>query len=190
MFASIDAAIAATGRQPAVRFRIPDDASAIVSWNDLFHGAQCIDARALGDFVIAKGDGTAAYQLAVVMDDAAAGVTRVIRGDDLMDSTPRQVLLYRAMGLGQQAPGYCHLPLVVGSDGRRLAKRHGDTRLSYYRSLGIPSQRILALLARWCGIDPAGRCMTIGQVMEELTLEKLPRQAIVFSADDDARLKA
>ena len=78
-------------------------------------------ARDLGDFVIAKPDGTPAYQLAVVVDDAAMGITHVVRGDDLIDSTPRQILLYRALGLEEEIPQYMHLPLVVGDDGRRLA---------------------------------------------------------------------
>ncbi|CAA9376634.1 MAG: Glutamyl-Q tRNA(Asp) synthetase, partial [uncultured Phycisphaerae bacterium] len=95
-FASVAEARAATGREPAVRFRVPDDAeAAVVGWDDQFLGRRAVDARRLGDFVIAKADGTAAYQLAVVVDDADAGVTQVVRGDDLVDSTPRQILLYR-----------------------------------------------------------------------------------------------
>ena len=81
-------------------------------------------ARELGDFVIAKADGTPAYQLAVVVDDAAVGVTHIVRGDDLLDSTPRQILLYRCARIGRdRSRHYLHLPLIVGADGRRLAKR-------------------------------------------------------------------
>ena len=116
----------------------------VVEWDDRFRGPSRIDVvRQLGDFVIAKSDGTAAYQLAVVVDDAAAGVTEVVRGDDLVDSTPRQVLLYRALGLADRVPNYYHLPLVVGADGRRLAKRHGDTRLGFYRERGVAPGRVL-----------------------------------------------
>jgi glutamyl-tRNA synthetase len=106
----------------------------------------------LGDFVIAKGDGTPAYQLAVVIDDAEMGVTDVIRGDDLKDSSPRQALLYRALALSDRIPSYQHVPLIIGPDGRRLAKRHGDTRIASYREAGVPVGAVLSLLATWCGI--------------------------------------
>src|SRR5206468_1623714 len=90
-----------------------------------------------------------AYQLAVVVDDAAQGVTEVVRGDDLVPSTPRQLLLYDALGLA--APRFGHVPLVVGPDGRRLAKRHGDTRLSALRAAGVRPEALLGLLAWSCG---------------------------------------
>ena len=108
---------------PRARFAVPRE---IIEFDDQFAGPQRFDvARQLGDFVIAKADGTAAYQLAVVVDDAAMNITQVVRGNDLLDSTPRQILLYRALGLEDRIPKYTHLPLVVGADGLRLAKRHG-----------------------------------------------------------------
>src|SRR5688572_3290787 len=188
-FASIEAARAASGREPAIRFRVPDGDSSIIDWRDAFRGDQHVDARTLGDFVIAKGDGTAAYQLAVVTDDADAGVTQVVRGDDLVDSTPRQVLLYRALGLADRIPHYCHLPLVIGTDGRRLAKRHGDTRLSYYRSLGVSAERVLALLGKWCGIDDIGDECTLEELCRRLTLESIPSSPTVFTTEDDRWLR-
>src|SRR4051812_39560705 len=119
-FRTVDDARAATGREPAIRFRVPEGDAAVISWQDGFRGPQRVDAaRQLGDFVIAKADGTPAYQLAVVVDDAAMGLTDVVRGDDLVDSTPRQILLYGALGLIDRLPRYYHLPLVVGTDGRR-----------------------------------------------------------------------
>jgi glutamyl-tRNA synthetase len=159
-------------------------------------------ARELGDFVIAKGADTAAppasgrgrwtpaYQLAVVVDGAETGVTHVVRGDDLIDSTPRQVLLYRALGLADRVPAYYHLPLVVGPDGRRLAKRHGDTRLSFYRELGVTPGRVLELLARWCGMTPAGQPRTAADLLGHFNLADLPKSPVVFSAGDDAWLRA
>src|SRR5690348_14951475 len=152
-FKSLAEAQAAAGRPPAVRFRVPDGPAGVVAWDDAFRGRQEIDAaRQLGDFVIAKADGTPAYQLAVVVDDADMGITHVIRGNDLTDSTPRQILLYHALNLSGRLPSYYHLPLVVGEDGRRLAKRHGDTRVRYYRQRGVSAGRLLALFARWCGV--------------------------------------
>ena len=189
-FASAADARAAVGREPAIRFRVPDDAkAAIVAWDDSFRGPQQVDARTLGDFVIAKADGTAAYQLAVVVDDAEAGVTQVVRGDDLVDSTPRQVLLYRALGLTDRVPTYCHLPLVTGLDGRRLAKRHGDTRLSAYCALGVPAERVLALLAKWCGVEDAGASCTAQQLIGRVRLANIPPRPVMFTDADDRWLR-
>ncbi len=126
------AADAATlGNRPfAWRFRVGDGRYPFV---DGFLGPVDVDLKLVGgDFVVWKSSGTPAYQLAVVVDDAAQGVSEVIRGDDLVSSTPRQLLLYRALTL--TPPAFTHVPLVVGPDGRRLAKRHGDTRLATLRS--------------------------------------------------------
>ncbi len=134
------------------RFRLRGESPEFV---DGFRGTTRIDLGAVGgDFVVWKaprGDlpATPAYQLAVVVDDADQGVTEVVRGDDLIPSTPRQLLLYRALGL--TPPSFCHVPLVVGPDGRRLAKRHGDTRLSALRQAGVRAESLLGLLAWSCG---------------------------------------
>jgi len=175
----------AVGRPAAVRFAAPD---MVVAWSDEFRGPDhplaCNVARELGDFVIAKADSSAAYQLAVVIDDAEMGVTHIVRGDDLIDSTPRQILLYHALGLEANIPHYFHLPLVVGSDGRRLAKRHGDTRLSHYRDAGVSPGRILALLACWSGIEVAENeipTLTAAGLVGRFRLGRVPRQQIVFS---------
>ncbi len=185
-FASIEDATHAAGRSPAIRFR---SSSGPVAWDDLFAARQFYAevAAQLGDFVIAKADGTAAYQLAVVVDDAAAGVTHVVRGDDLLDSTPRQILLYRALGLASPIPTYAHLPLVAGPDGRRLAKRHGDSRLRAYRDRGVPAGRVRQLLARWCGID-VGEREPIEALLQSFSLERMPRGRIVYTPADEAAL--
>jgi glutamyl-tRNA synthetase len=186
-YASLDAARAAAGRAPAVRFAIPPGRR--VTFDDAFAGPRAFEpACDLGDFVIAKADGTPAYQLAVVVDDAAAHVTDVVRGDDLLDSTPRQILLYEALGLADRVPTYYHLPLVVGPDGRRLAKRHGDTRLSHYRDLGVPATRVVALLSRWCGIGGLGDAAAASELLGRFDMGALPRDAVAFTADDDAWL--
>jgi glutamyl-tRNA synthetase len=174
------------GREPAIRFAAPDRE---ISFIEQFAGTQRFNvARQLGDFVIQKADGTAAYQLAVVVDDLEAGITHVVRGDDLLDSTPRQILLYEALGKAARIPAYTHLPLVIGDDGRRLAKRHGDTRLAAYREAGVSRGRVLALLARWCGI--AGDCAKEPhELVADFHLDKIPSGPIAFSAADEAFLR-
>jgi glutamyl-tRNA synthetase len=182
-FKSVEEARAAAGREPAIRFRVPADP---IELNDAVRGRVRFDAPAmqLGDFVIAKADGTAAYQLAVVVDDADMGITQVVRGDDLLDSTPRQILLYRALGWERHIPTYTHVPLVVGRDGRRLAKRHGDTRLAHYRAIGVDAPRLLALLARWCGRD-GGNAVSLEHLLDQWNLDQLPRTRVVMTADDE-----
>lgn len=178
-YSSVQAAVDATGRPPAIRFRAPPGT---VSFHDQFSGMREYDVqRQLGDFVIAKADHTPAYQLAVVVDDADAGVTDVVRGDDLLDSTPRQILLYRALGWATQVPDYYHLPLVIGTDGRRLAKRHGDTRIASYRDRGVGADRMLQLLARWSGIAHTNHVQRAADLLSAFDLERIPREPIVFS---------
>jgi glutamyl-tRNA synthetase len=185
-FASIDDARGASGREPAIRFNVGDE---VVDFVDHVRGAQRFEMARLGDFVIQKADLTPAYQLAVVVDDATMGVTDIVRGNDLIDSTPRQIMLYRALGLADRIPKYYHLPLVVGTDGRRLAKRHGDTRLAHYRDLGVPASRVLELLARWLGIE-SDRVSKASDLVEHYKIDSADRDSIVFTAGDDAFLRA
>lgn len=186
-YADIDAARRHTGREPAIRFRVDDER--VIEWTDGFSGGHTITMRSLGDFVIAKGDGTPAYQLAVVVDDAEAGVTDVVRGDDLLDSTPRQIALYEALNLGPP-PTYYHLPLVVGADGRRLAKRHGDTKLSSFRAAGVSAGSMLSLLAKWSGMEPCGDIKSARNLTPSFALQRVPTEPIVFREADLAELQA
>ena len=172
----------------AWRLIVPDGP---IDFHDELHGPQAVDVQQqVGDFVVATKAGTPAYQLAVVVDDARQGVTDVVRGDDLLRSTARQVLLYRLLALGPP-PRYLHLPLVVGEDGRRLAKRHGDTRLDTYRRRGVPPERIVGLLARWSGVrgeDGAAAPMTAAAFAERFDLDALPRGEVTFTQEEEAWL--
>jgi len=137
----------------AWRFRCQDE---VIGFEDAVGGEQALRPRSdLGDFVIGKSFPQVAYQLAVVVDDHQMGVTEVIRGDDLIPSTFWQLELYQA--LGWSPPRFCHLPLVVGPDGRRLAKRHGDTRLSEIRRRGRGPERLIGLLGYQGGWPVYGR---------------------------------
>lgn len=170
-------ALAAAGTPFAWRFRVAESPAFV----DGFLGEVHIDLNeAGGDFVVWKSAGTPAYQLAVVVDDAAMGVTEVIRGDDLVPSTPRQLLLYRA--LGHTPPRFAHVPLVVGEDGRRLAKRHGDTRLSALRDSGVKPEDLVGLLAWSCGWLEEPSPMTPRELLSRFRLDAIPRRPFVFTA--------
>ncbi|MBI5200247.1 MAG: tRNA glutamyl-Q(34) synthetase GluQRS [Elusimicrobia bacterium] len=157
-----------------------------VAFTDAVYGPQSVSASAIiGDFVVWTKRGTPAYQLAVVVDDHRQGVTEVVRGADLLDSAARQLLLYRALGLGPE-PRYTHLPLVIGPDGKRLAKRHGDSRLEHYREKGVRPERVVGLLARWCGIE--AKELSAREFAEAFELAKVPKTPVVFTAADDESL--
>jgi glutamyl-tRNA synthetase len=159
----------------AWRFR----ASAPPPFVDGYRGPILIDPR--GDFVIWKSAGTPAYQLAVVVDDAAMGITEVVRGDDLIPSTPRQLLLYAA--LGWSPPQFAHVPLVVGPDGRRLAKRHGDTRLSSLRSAGVRAEGLIGLLAWSCGWLPRIEPIAAKELLSQFQLAAIPPAPFVLTPE-------
>jgi glutamyl-tRNA synthetase len=154
---------------------------------DEYAGPVSIDlSRVGGDFVVWKSAGSPAYQLAVVVDDAAFGVTHVVRGDDLIPSTPRQLLLYEA--LGHPLPTFAHLPLVVGPDGRRLAKRHGDTRLSTLREAGVSAEAVVGLLAWSCGWLDEVKPITPRELLPRFDLQTIPRQPFVLTDERLAQI--
>jgi len=175
---------AATGRDPAWRFAAPPGRE--VGFDDLFAGPRREEpSRTAGDFVVARRGGAAAYMLAVVVDDAFQGVDLVVRGDDLLPATPPQVLLQEALGL--PVPAYLHLPLVRGPDGRRLAKRHGDSRIARFREAGVPPERVVGLLARWSGLGDGGE-VSARDLLPRFDLARVPRADPVFAPEDERRL--
>ena len=165
-----------TGREAALRFRITRET---FPFHDLFRGPE--PGRLAGDFVIMKRDRLPAYQLAVVVDDAAQGVTEVLRGDDLVPSTPRQLLLYEALGLSP--PQFVHVPLMVGTDGRRLAKRHGDTSLAHFRRAGVKPEEILGYLAHSAGIIVERAPVTAEELLDGFRLDALRAEPWTVSND-------
>lgn len=168
----------------AWRFRIKPESMEFV---DGFRGPTEVRLREIGgDFVVWKSEGTPAYQLAVVVDDAAQQITEVIRGDDLVPSTPRQLLLYETLGLtplGLTPPRFIHVPLVVGPDGRRLAKRHGDTRLASLRQAGVRPESLIGLLAWSCGWIEEPRPISSQELIPLFRLETIPRQAFILTPE-------
>lgn len=163
------------------RLRVPPGP---IPFTDAFSGEQNFDVdQTVGDFLVRTKTKLASYQLAVVVDDARQGINQVVRGDDLLASTPRQILLYERLELGP-VPNYTHVPMVIGEDGRRLAKRHGDSRLVHYRDEGVSPDRVIGLLAEWCGMGDR-REMSIGEFRDEFKIKKMPKEPIVFHAEDD-----
>jgi glutamyl-tRNA synthetase len=138
------AARSAAGRSATLRFRVPPERT--VEFDDLVRGPQRFAAADLGDFVIRRADGTAAFLYSNVVDDAAMGVTHALRGEDHVANTPRQILVAEALGLS--APRYGHLPLLVGPDGAPLSKRHGSDSVADVRDAGYLPEAVLNLLAR------------------------------------------
>lgn len=177
--------------QPCWRFRVPPRTR--VAFDDVFAGHYESDVAAtLGDFPLARDAGGAGYTLAVVVDDLLMGVTEVVRGDDLLPATPAQLLLVRALApwLEKQSKPihysllpltYLHVPLVVGPDGKRLAKHHGDTRVAAFRAAGWSPERLIGLLAASCGWCAPGEVLTLRELLPRFRLSTVPRAPFVFT---------
>ena len=149
----------------AVRLRVPDEGATVV--NDVIRGESAFENALLDDLVIARGDGTPVYHLAVVVDDADAAITHVVRGADHYSNTPKQMLIQQAMGA--PTPQYAHLPLLHGPDGKKLAKRHGATSVQDLRDAGYLPEAVLNYLALlgW-GFDEETTFHSIAELQEPL----------------------
>ena len=161
---------------PCWRVAVPDED---VSFTDGLQGAYTQNlARACGDFIVRRADGVYAYQLAVVTDDAQAGVTQVVRGSDLLSSTPRQIWLQRQLGFPE--PGYYHVPLLVAPDGRRLSKREKDLDMGALRNRYTPEQ-LLGMLAHACGLLSHSESVRAGELAEEFSWQMVQKENIVIT---------
>jgi glutamyl-tRNA synthetase len=160
-------------REAATRFRM-DDAPSFV---DVLHGPV---AGVRDDFVIVRRDGVFAYQLACVVDDAEMGITEVVRGDDLLASTSRQIALYRALEL--PVPRFFHVPLVLGNDGERLAKRHGAITIAELRERGWTAPRIVGQLAFGAGLLEKPRETTPRELIARFDVARLRREPVIHEA--------
>ena len=164
------------GRRPSLRFRVEPGA---VDFVDQLAGPQRDDpAATIGDFVVRRADGLYAYQLAVVVDDAAMEVTRVLRGVDLLRSTARQILLFRALGVAP--PRFLHLPLVLGPDGQRLAKRHGAVAVRELLAGGLSPARLRARLAASLGLGAPDEELPWSRLVERFELPRLPAAPVTL----------
>jgi glutamyl-tRNA synthetase len=170
------AAMGDAGRRPALRLRAPDQD---VSFEDLLAGPQ---TGRVGDIVLQRNDGVPAYNLAVVVDDAEQGVTQVVRGADLLTITPSQIGLHHVLGL--PVPEYAHVPLVVGPDGERLAKRHGAVTLDDLAARGTSPAEVCARLAASIGIDPGVSATTASELLDTFDPRRIPSESWHVVASD------
>ena len=166
------AAYKGQGRLPVVRMRMPDGGT---TFNDLIRGDVSFDHKFVPDFVLVRGDGSPLYTLAVAVDDVLMKVTHVLRGEDLLSSTPRQIRVYQAMGLAlEDYPVFAHLPFVMGQDNAKLSKRNGEVSIAWYRDKGFLPEAIcnyLALLGWSPGDDREN--VTMKELTELFTVEKV-----------------
>jgi glutamyl-tRNA synthetase len=167
----------------AVRLRVPDEGETVI--HDLIRGDISFPHSAIDDFVIRRSDGSALYNLAVAVDDRDMGVTQVVRGEDHISNTPRQVMILR--GLGEEPPTYAHLPLLHGPDGRKLSKRHGAASVQELRDAGYLPEAVrnyIALLG-W-GYDETTTFMTTQELIERFELSRVSKNPAVF---DEQKLR-
>ena len=164
-------------RPPALRLRVPDETVSFLDGHMGSYGENL--AQDCGDFLLRRSDGLFAYQLAVVVDDAAMGVTEVVRGADLLASTPRQLLLYRLLNL--PAPAFYHVPLLLVPDGRRLSKRDADAGLDALQDRYGPSE-ILGKLAYLAGLNPGAGPRTARDLTADFAWDKVPQGDIRIPA--------
>src|SRR5262245_23922250 len=166
----------AAGEPSVIRFKVP---SGSTTWNDLVHEDITFPNKDIDDFVVLRSDGTPIYNLAVVSDDIAMGITLVMRGDDHISNTPKQIMLYEA--LGAALPQFAHLPMIHGMDGKKLSKRHGATAVGDYQHTGILPEAMLNFLAL-LGWSPGNdiEVMSVDRMIELFSTDGLLKKASVF----------
>jgi glutamyl-tRNA synthetase len=169
-------ALQAAGRRPALRLL---SGNGTESFDDRFVGPH---VGRVDDLVLQRNDGVPAYNLAVVVDDAHQGVTDVVRGDDLVASTPSQILLHRLLDL--PIPRYAHVPLVLAPDGTRLAKRHGAVTLAQLAQRGCTPGDVCARLAASIGIDTGGRSVMAADLLDRFDPDRMPRTPWLLTTDE------
>lgn len=167
------------GRTPAVRFLSPDEGQTIV--RDLIRGAVTFENQQLDDLIIQRSDGLPTYNFAVVVDDVTMKITHVIRGDDHLNNTPRQIQLYQA--LGYEPPEFAHLPMILGSDKTKLSKRHGATAVTEYKDLGYLPEALVNYLARLGWSHGDQEIFSPQELIKAFSLENVGKAASVFNPE-------
>lgn len=170
----------AEGRKKVVRFRVPDNQNVVVE--DLVRGNVVFDSNGIGDYVIVKSDGIPTYNFAVVLDDALMGITHVIRGEEHLSNTPRQLLLYEALNL--TPPEFAHVSLILGKDRTKMSKRHGATSIEAYRSQGYLPEALVNFLAL-LGWSPEEEeeIFSLEELVQRFSLDRVAKNPAVFDVD-------
>lgn len=168
------------GRKPVIRFRVPEDE--IILIEDLVRGNVTFESNGIGDFVIIKSDGIPTYNFAVVIDDSTMNITHVIRGEEHLSNTPRQVLIYQALGL--KPPKFAHISLILGKDRSKMSKRHGSTSVVNYQDAGFLPEALVNYLALlgWSP-DKEEEIFSMEQLIEEFSLDRVAKNPAVFDMD-------
>lgn len=168
------------GRKPVIRFKVPKDQMIII--NDLVRGTVNFESNGIGDFVIIKSDGIPTYNFAVTVDDHLMKITHVIRAEEHLSNTPRQILIYEA--LGWEKPTFAHISLILGKDKTKMSKRHGATSVVQYREQGYLPEAVVNFLAL-LGWAPGGEeeIFTMEQLIEQFSLDRVAKNPAVFDMD-------
>jgi glutamyl-tRNA synthetase len=167
------------GRTPVIRFHSTDEGETVV--RDLIRGAVSFENRQLDDLIIMRSDGFPTYNFAVVVDDVTMKISHVIRGDDHLNNTPRQVQIYRA--LGQEPPAFAHLPMILGPDKTKLSKRHGATAVTEYVDLGFLPEALMNYVARLGWSHGDQEIFSIQELIEKFSLENVGKAPSVFNQE-------
>lgn len=172
--------LALDGRKPTIRFRVPDDTR--ITINDLVRGEVSFETEGMGDYIIVKSDGIPTYNFAVVLDDADMNITHVIRGEEHLSNTPRQVLIYQALGI--KMPEFAHVSLILGKDRSKMSKRHGSTSVVAYQSQGYLPAALVNFLAL-LGWSPEGEeeIFSMAELIAQFSLERVSKSPAVFDMD-------
>jgi nondiscriminating glutamyl-tRNA synthetase len=167
----------AAGRKPVVRFRVPEGQQIVI--NDQVRGEVIFESDGIGDFVIVKSDGIPTYNFAVVIDDTTMSVTHVIRGEEHLSNTPRQILIYQALGL--PTPEFAHISLILNTEGRKMSKRDGDTAVIDYQAKGYLPEAVVNFIALM-GWSPAGEqeFFTLEEMIQAFSLDRVSKSPAVF----------
>ncbi|QSO48569.1 tRNA glutamyl-Q(34) synthetase GluQRS [Alicyclobacillus mengziensis] len=168
----------AVQKPPAWRFMLPHEG---MTFHDLVQGPKPFPPGAGGDFIVYRADGVFSYQLAVVVDDAKMRITHVLRGDDLLDSTPRQLYLYRALGL--TPPSFAHIPMVCSASGARLAKRDNSITVRSLREQGVSPERVVGYLAWLAGLIVRPEAVRLCELIPDFDLSRVVHQPILLQKD-------
>jgi glutamyl-tRNA synthetase len=167
----------ASGKPHVMRLKTSDEG--VIEFKDLVHGDIAVPAEQIDDFIIVKSDGYPTYNFAAAVDDALMGITHIIRGDDHLSNTPRQVLLYEAFGT--DLPAFAHVPLIMGPDKGRLSKRHGSTSIQQFRDDGyLPEAMVNYLALLGWSYDDSAQLFTLDELVEKFSLEKVSDTPAVF----------